>query len=211
MEFPAFSFEAAIRALPDYSCCNSAIEHIFYVDIQKHIAPGAVVSRQFECSTQIGKFYLDFSVEIAGRRVAFECDGKDYHEAIRDSKRDRAIVDAGLVNRIYRLRGYDICFHLHDALDLIRVRDPSIFSARGHDNIEALATRPAEHRDESCRPKSGFPFAALRWYKEQQEAGDYCGTEEQENLKRPTVVCWTDGETEQVRCRPVVIKSAPPG
>ncbi len=195
MDLNALSFEAAIREMPDFSPCNSPIENIFYMDIQKRLVPGAVISRQFECLTHIGRFYLDFLVEIPGRRVAFECDGKDYHETIRDSGRDRAIVDAGLVHRIYRLRGYDICFHLHDALDLIRVRDTSLFSTRGQDNIEALATRPAEHRDESYRPKSGFPFAAVRWYEEQQEEEDRYEDEPDENLRRPTVVCWTDERT----------------
>jgi hypothetical protein len=192
MDLSNFDFEAAVRGWPDLTPCNSPIENIFYADVQKRTAPEARISRQAECPTCIGTFYLDFLVEVRGRRVGFECDGKDFHESVRDSGRDRAIIDAGHAHRIYRLRGYDICFHLHDALDLVRVRDRSLFSKRGHLNIEALATREGEHRDESRNLASGFPFAAVRWYERQRDEDDFSEDEEEnEKFMRPTVVCWT--------------------
>lgn len=193
MNLSTFDFEAAVRAMPDLTPCDSPIEDIFYADIQKRIVPDAVISRQFKCPTRIGTFYLDFLIQVGGRCVAFECDGKDFHESVRDSARDRAIVDAGHSHRIYRLRGYDIVFHLHDALDLVRGRDRSLFSERGHYNIEVLASRSCEHQDESGRLASGFPFAAVRWYERQRDDDDYYDEDdEDEHYVRPTVVCWTE-------------------
>ena len=108
--------------MPDTTPCNSPIEDIFYADIQKRITQEAEILRQFECTTRSGTFYLDFLIIVAGRRVGVECGGKDFHERVRYSVRDRAIIDAGHAHRIYRLPGRDICYHLYYALDLIRVR-----------------------------------------------------------------------------------------
>jgi very-short-patch-repair endonuclease len=198
MGFSNFDFDAALRAIPDMSACASPIEDIFYADIQKRLVPSAVVLRQSKWQTPIGSFYLDFLIEIGRRRVAFECDGKAFHQPDRDSRRDRAIVDAGHVHRIYRLRGYDIVYHLHDALDLVRARDGWLFSERGHNNIMALATRCGEHRDESGPLASGFPFAAVRWYERATNSEEYYGDDYyadlplDEHLLRPTVLFWTE-------------------
>jgi hypothetical protein len=195
MEIAAFDFEAALRGLADITPCDSPIEDIFYQDFQKRIPSVARISRQFECRTGSGTFYLDFLVEVGDRRVGFECDGKDFHESIRDSARDRAIIDAGHAHRIYRLRGRDICFHLHDALDLIRVRDRSLFSERGHHNIEALATRASDHRDEFGNPATGFPFAVVRWFERKQDEDECDDDNDHEGFILPTVVYWTDEVT----------------
>ena len=196
MDISTLDFEAAVRSMPDITPCDSPIEDIFYADIQKCIVPDAEISRQFECPTYCGTFYLDFLVVVAGRRVGFECDGKDFHEKVRDSIRDRAIIDTGHAERIYRVRGRDICYHLHDALDLIRTRDKLLFSERGHSNIQALATRESEHRDEFYCPESGFPFAAVRWFERQDD--DDCYDDDERHI-RPTVVCWTDSRAASTR------------
>lgn len=186
MELSAFDFNRASRELPDLSPCDSPIEDIFYYEFQKCVASEAEVWRQFECLTPGGTFYLDFLVTVGDRRVGFECDGKDFHNKLRDRNRDRAIVDAGFADRIYRLRGHDIFSHLHDALDLIRVRDSSLFSERGHHIIEALASRKGEHRDEIPDRFWGFSSAVYRWFeREGEEDGEY-------DIYDEAIVCWTD-------------------
>jgi hypothetical protein len=184
MDTSSFNFERALRELPDLSPCDSPIEDIFYYEFQKCVATLAVTSRQFECPTPDGTFYLDFLVASGSRRVGFECDGKDFHDRLRDRARDRAIVDAGHAHRIYRLRGHDIWHHLHDALDLIRVRDRSLFSERGHHIIEALASREPEHRDEIPDRYWGFTSAVFRWFVQESDEDD--------DIYDEAIVCWTD-------------------
>src|SRR5215468_3828370 len=135
-----FGLDEALRRIPDLSPCNSPIENIFYYDFQKRIKAEVKVRRQVECKTPIGIFYLDFVAEFENRRLGFECDGRDYHQASRDAARDRAIIQSGYADRIYRLRGHDLFFRLNDLLDLIRIRESRLFSERGQSNIEALAS-----------------------------------------------------------------------
>ena len=184
--------EDGVTIPPDFSPCDSPIEDIFHLELQKHIAGTASISRQAECQTRLGRFYLDFLVTVNRRRVAFECDGRDFHNAAKDSMRDRAILRAGHADRIFRLRGRDIYFHIYDALDLIRSRERHLFCERGHHNLERLATHPNEHRDEYLESDAGFPFGMIRWYERASEDGDADDDEQSPAHSFPTVVCWTD-------------------
>jgi very-short-patch-repair endonuclease len=158
-----FDIEKAMRELPDYSPCDSPIEDIFYLQIQKYLSSGCKINRQFECKTKIGTFYLDFLIQIDGRNLGFECDGKDYHTDIdRDEKRDQAIIEAGLADRIFRVRGRDIVYHLPDCLDIIREVEPSLISERGHLNIKQLATRENE-RDDMRYGNTSRGFVVMRF------------------------------------------------
>jgi len=176
----------SLSVLHDFSKCDSPIEDIFYAEVQKLIVPDAVIFRQPECITRNGTFYLDFLIQVGKRRVGFECDGKDFHDNVRDSSRDKAIIESGYANRIYRLRGRDIVFHFYDAMDLIRVRDRSLFSERGHHIIKSLSSRTEEYMDESVRPTNSFPSAAVRWYKRDPE--EYNDTDVP---IKPTAIFWT--------------------
>lgn len=182
----------------DHSSCDSPIEGLFYREIQKWLPYGANITRQVECQTPFVTFYLDFLVEFKGRRVGFECDGKEFHEELRDSVRDRAIIAAGHADRIYRIRGRDIVFHLHDALDLIRIREATLFSERGHKNIETLATRERLRTDTFRKRLDGFPFEARRDYGRQREEWECDDTQsdadeiqQTEGPQMPTIIYWT--------------------
>jgi len=204
MDLSNFTLEDLTRPFRDFSRCDSPIEDLFYYDIQKVIPDDATMQRQFECPTALGNFRLDFILELPGRRVGFECDGKDFHESEKDSVRDRAIVDAGHVERIYRLRGYDIHFHVHDAFDLIAARDKEIFSVRGRANIKCLATRECERLDDATYPDTFFSYVTTRHYGRRPkpdldtESDNYWEEDsEQPKFQKPTIVYWTQKKTRQ--------------
>jgi len=155
-------FERAMRELPDYSPCDSPIEDIFYIQIQKYLSSECEVNRQFECKTKIGTFYLDFLIRLGERKLGFECDGKDFHDMNQDWIRDKAIIDAQLVDRIFRVRGRDIVYNLPDCFDIIREVEPTLFSQRGHLNIKQLATRDSDKYDTQHEITSGG-FAVARY------------------------------------------------
>ena len=164
MELKTLNLKDFSRAFLDDSRCDSPIEDLFYYDFQKVMSEEGTIHRQVECLTPVGAFRLDFMLQLPDRRVGFECDGKDFHDEEADSIRDRAIIDAGHVDRIYHLRGRDIHFRLHDALDLIAAQDKEVFSARGRANIKALASRDYEHLEDDVHRSAFFDFAALRRY-----------------------------------------------
>ena|ERR1044071_7418384 len=192
MQTTDFDLEAALREIPDVTPCDSPIEDIFYYEYQKVAAPGVRISRQFECSTKLGTFYLDFLVELANRRIGIECDGKDFHDRQRDDGRDRAIIEAGRIDCIYRLRGRDIYYHLHDAFDLMRFREGSFFSQRGLANIKALASREHEHRDQTCNTPTGYSYAVVRWHERAEGQSDWDEDRTEGEFPFPTVVRWMD-------------------
>ncbi len=184
-----YYLESARRELLDFSPCGSPIEDIFYRTFQKYRSYKVAMSKKFEAAVGRYTFHVDFLLRAGPRLVGIECDGKSFRDPPRQSWRDAQIVGAGLAHVIYRLLGRDIVYHIDDALDLIRVREPHLFSERGHANVAQLATRESERRDEPFYPESGFPFAVARWYERGQQTEDCDGDS---SLMRPTVVYWTE-------------------
>ena len=174
--------------------CDSPIEDIFLDEFRKVANYEVSVGRQHECQTRSGAFRLDFILShiTNGAKLGIECDGRDFHSAASDSKRDAAIVAAGIVDKIYRLRGQDLTFRVHDALHLLAGLEPWLFSARG---IAQLATlcRPLELREDSFSASAHFfTHAAMRTYEQTPDTG-YDGWEDhrEERPMFPTIIYWT--------------------
>jgi hypothetical protein len=126
--------------LPPY---DSPLEDLFAYNITKYLHDSVRLERQVEVKTICGVFRMDFVADCGAKRVAFECDGRDYHDGGRDEWRDAMILDTGSVDVIYRLRGSDLHTHLEDCLFAIRVMDRELFSERGLVNLETLASAEA--------------------------------------------------------------------
>jgi len=125
--------------------CESAIEEKFSYHINKYLASPLKLIPQFPASTAWGNFRLDFTYTFDnGYKVAFECDGKDFHDGWRDEWRDALILGSGLVNRIFRIPGSAIYHHIEDTLFIISKIEPKLFSTRGLTNLKALASNHVE-------------------------------------------------------------------
>lgn len=184
-----------------YGPCDSPIEEDFLESFRHVAAPNITVEAQHECLTAIGKFRLDFIAcsKTNDLKVGIECDGKEFHTAERDVPRDKAIIDAGIVSRIYRLRGKDIYFRIHDTLHLLSTLNPSLFSERGIRNLEQLSAPDYFRKDAwgEAGP-SGFPWVAIRYYMIDQEWLDSWNESctdpyEEEDIgpRFPTIIYWT--------------------
>lgn len=171
--------------------CDSPIENDFLWEFRKVANPNLTVTRQVEIETDIGLFRPDFVLEWpeSCRKIAVECDGKEFHEAKRDARRDSAIVATGAVEKVYRLRGSDICRHPFEVIELLGLCEPWILSERGRLNLTAR-TLPASLRKESLRDWSVY-FSALAWrdYDLPKEIIE----EDSESVypQRPIIVEWT--------------------
>ena len=171
--------------------CDTPIEDMFLWDFKKVADQAVRVRRQHECRTRVGTFRLDFLVSSisVGSRIGIECDGREYHHVPRDAKRDAAIVEASIVDRVYRFRGTDLCYRIHTALNILGHREPWLFSERGKDNLETLCG-PVERRDDwlgTSDDTDTFPFVLIRRYDCDSEDSD-----SKQSRWSETVVHWTE-------------------
>src|SRR6266571_6826907 len=100
------------------STYDSPLEYRFAHQAVKYLRPGTDLQKQVPVATSIGGFRLDFLVEVDSSRVAFECDGGEFHTSaddwLRDKQRDAAILATGLTDVIYRVNGKCLWFRPED-------------------------------------------------------------------------------------------------
>ncbi|QPH38889.1 hypothetical protein [Pedobacter endophyticus] len=119
---------------------ESPLEEQFIQSLEKYLNPRSEIIPQFELETILGRFRLDFVIELDGYRIGFECDGKAYHDAFRDEWRDALILHTKQIDTIYRFRGKDIFSFLDDCIYVIYKHDPFIFNDRYQHHCDVLAT-----------------------------------------------------------------------
>lgn len=127
------------RYKPPY---DSPLEDSFAWHISKYLGNRTTLAKQVQTATSFGTFFLDFvSRSPSGRRVAFECDGRDFHrDPVRDICRDAVVLDSGAVDAVYRLRGQDLHYHLEDCLYVLARWEPRLFSVTGVYQLSLLAS-----------------------------------------------------------------------
>lgn len=82
-------------------------DDIRYTPIEKIFSEKLTERRiQYEPQVKIGRFYVDFIVQIKGSKVIVECDGRDYHDAKKDAERDKELKKEGY--KIFRFSGSNI-------------------------------------------------------------------------------------------------------
>ena len=91
---------------------ESRLEENFAWDLTKYLSEAAVLRKQVEAVTPFATFRLDFVAETrGGSRVAFECDGKEFHpDGMRDQGTDS-------VSRVHKARSSIVCHSLLSRLD----------------------------------------------------------------------------------------------
>jgi hypothetical protein len=113
----------------------------------KYINPSACIKNQYPAKVRGYQFAIDFMITVGSHKIGIECDGRQFHSVEKDEWRDKLILGAGIVDSMVRLRGTDINFRLPDALYVMAVWYPGLFSGRGVDNIEKLTTSTAKRTD----------------------------------------------------------------
>jgi len=151
---------------------DSPIEELFAINAIKYFAEDARLEKQVEVPTFAGTFRLDLVAERAGRRLAVECDGRDFHDEYRDEWRDALILGNEVVDVLYRLRGSDLTYHIEDLLFLMSQADPDFFGDRGKQNLTRLASDEARAfagddlspgRIVPYRPRTDEPHRGIRY------------------------------------------------
>ena len=142
--------------LSEYEC-ESPLEYSFGSTLSKYLHGENVLEPQVSVATITGTYRLDFVARRQGRQVAFECDGREFHDAGRDEWRDAMILGAEAVDVIYRFRGHDIFYNLEDCLFLVSAWEPELFSPRGVGHLKQLASDEARrYVDRTLPDQSSF-------------------------------------------------------
>ncbi|MFL0161566.1 hypothetical protein [Aquirufa salirivi] len=117
---------------------DSPIEDELIWHLTKYINPVIEVVPQFEIVTTRANYRLDFALEIEGKLIGIECDGKDYHNLRRDIWRDVEIINNSQIEEIFRFRGCDIYYHINECLYVLGWLHKGLFDNRGFDNLKRL-------------------------------------------------------------------------
>ena len=130
---------------------ESPLEDLFAWNLTKYLEIGTRLEKQVRIRTLCGNFRVDFlTTTPAGFRVAYECDGHEFHDQRNDEWRDAMILGANGADAIVRLRGSDLTFHLADVLLLLANWDPEVFSVRGRIILSRLiSNRATSHQHDS--------------------------------------------------------------
>lgn len=125
---------------------ESELEVLFAWNAEKYLATAESMRCQVEVPTPWGTFRPDFVAAAPdGSRVAFECDGSDFHDEAHDEWRDAMILGSSSILAIYRLPGAALFHHIEDCLYLLSVWQPSLFSSGGKVNLHQLASHAARN------------------------------------------------------------------
>jgi len=128
---------------------ESPIEDRFERGLRPFLHPRSDLRRQVEIFTRSGRFRVDYFVECNGRRVVFECDGRDFHDGERDDVRDALILETPCADVIYRLPGVGITYYLLDCIALLSRMEPSLFRDTARSELE-IDMSSACRNDDSC-------------------------------------------------------------
>lgn len=118
---------------------DSPIEEILAWHLSKYIRQDVSLEKQVEFITEHGVLRVDFLLSNDERKIVIECDGRDFHEPLRDEIRDAILLGEGHVDTIYHFRGCDITHYPVDCVRLISILDPNLINSRGHVQLKQLS------------------------------------------------------------------------
>ena len=115
---------------------ESPLEQIFQMVLEKYLHPRAKLIPQAPLNTHRGSYRADFMLITAtGVRLVLECDGKDYHDEVRDGFRDAFTLASKCADYVYRFPGYVIHSKIWHALFTLLLQQPGVFSEYGEREI----------------------------------------------------------------------------
>lgn len=140
---------------------DSPIEDLFAWQACKLLHPEVRMIPQFAVYARPVTYRLDFALLRGPHFIAVECDGRPFHDPVRDEQRDYHVLSLSQVQRIYRFRGQDLWGRMHGCLEVLRRSEPWMFEPRAGAVLEsgvANVDRPGEvlHVVRQLEPAGGL-------------------------------------------------------
>jgi very-short-patch-repair endonuclease len=152
---------------------ESPAEEILGERLRQAIAPDAKFEPQVTVNTSIGPFRLDqLLTDSAGRKIAIEIDGREFHDAGRDFWRTVFVVGEGYVDVVYRVPATFLKTRLIGVLAALAIVEPGLFNeavtARWLDatktNDDVVSDELDENIDDEDEDEDGREATASRGY-----------------------------------------------
>lgn len=90
-----------------------------YTPIEKIMSDELMRSNlEFTPQVKLGRFQVDFLVEIGQNKIIVECDGLDYHNPYKDKERDKELNRYGY--KIFHFTGSEIYRDIKNCIDIIK-------------------------------------------------------------------------------------------
>ncbi len=137
-EYKLRNIMSKVPSWVDRGQMESPLEELFIRKLEKYISPTITIIPQYEIKTLIGKFRMDFVIDLGEKKIGFECDGAEFHDEWRDEWRDGLILGTGVIDSIYRFKGKDLFMFLDDCIYIIYHFDKEIFNDRYSKNFPQL-------------------------------------------------------------------------
>lgn len=125
---------------------DSPIEDRFARYFCSYASSDVMFEAQVVTETLCGRFILDFVITVDGRKIAVECDGKEFHNESRDEWRDAMILGESHVDVIYRIRGADLHYRIEDVFWVLASLEPVMFESRAIAKLRTIASDEALQR-----------------------------------------------------------------
>lgn len=120
------------------------LEDEFAWHLVKYLTPISGLRYQVPVQTACANLWVDFVMEVGGRRIGFEISDLDTPTDEEEQRyRDALLLGSGALDVLYRFRAADLMYRIHDALLLAAGWDPDLFSQRGRINLNTLASPEA--------------------------------------------------------------------
>jgi len=142
-------------AIPPY---DSPIEDVFAEHCFKYLSDDVSVEKQVEVKTKHGIFRADFKLKNSTKRIAIECDGKEFHEMLKDELRDSILLGENHYDTIYHFRGCDLVYYPYDCVWLILALDDGFINKGGHLHLVKLRDASFEVSNEKKNTEESFMF-----------------------------------------------------
>jgi hypothetical protein len=157
-EYPPFVAEQIIipewRALGLQRDFQRPIEREFATAILKHLSPDVSLANDIDIKTQRGELHLDFVIQKPAYAVGVTIDDQKPPSPYSCVFRDLAILITGRVTMIYALQSKATAYTLDDALYLLSLSEPTLFSERSMQVLK-IASRLG-HTDTEIRRRDGY-------------------------------------------------------
>ena len=154
-------------------------EHEWSWHLSTFLRQEATIQHRVCIETPFATFDIDYFIEIGGRKLGLMFGKLDeMSQRAYSAFRDALLIDAGVVDILYRFDVTAFNEHLQDCLALIARWNPELFCERGLINIERLASnavlafRPAYNQSLFSLPALLDPIPSLQYGSSGLDAGN---------------------------------------
>lgn len=155
------------RYLQAIKTAESPIESDLHMALQRFLHPEATLQAQRWLDTKYGRFRCDLFLTTAyDEQIIIECDGREFHDGLRDSFRDAFILESHCANFIYRFTGQSITRRVYHCLYGLYRFHPGVFDPQADpeliDKFQSFAVPGTLGQDRFkgprilCRPESFY-------------------------------------------------------